>query len=79
LAHGAYLLGAPWALQELLSNLTSDDYIIRSASALALQDTRRRSADRRVAMAALKAALRYERTPAKDNLRRALYVLRDQP
>jgi hypothetical protein len=73
--HGAYLLGASDGLAGLFSLLNRRNLAIRSAVAVALQDTARRPADARESVLRIRQALRHERTVARDSLRSPVKLL----
>lgn len=74
--HGLYLLGARDVLPNLISLLNSANYIIRSATALALEDTSRYPSDARQTERAIHKALKSESTPARENMQTTLSRLR---
>jgi HEAT repeat protein len=76
LYHGLYLLGVRSMLSKLTGLLCNSNYAIRSAAAMALEDTCQNPNDARLAKRAIREALAREKTPARENMQKALVTLR---
>ncbi len=75
LYHGLYLRGGRTILTRLIALLTSRNYLMRSATASALQDTAPHEYDAGLAVRAIRAAMKEETTPAKEHMRKTLAAL----